>query len=372
MVDAGRPGAGPPGSDLQSGEVLRPHGAEPNTGGVTSAGRIDAVVYEDRPGQLVGVKLLVLSAAEHTPALHLSVICPAAPAAFAAWVAAQPNAELVDVPIGGATGWNVKPAVLLDRLSGGAASVVWLDSDLILARDVTRMLTRLPGALLATEDWWYARGHDSAVRTQGWDMPVGRVLRRPVNTAVLRAEPGHRELLVDWARLTSDPRYLRAQSRPHSERPLHLMGDQEVLGALLGSRRWSGTDLEVLRRGTDIAQCFGAAGFSPAERVRVRFSEGVPGFVHAMGTKPWLTNADGRPPPGTALSPYAALAARYASTVGESMPWVSDAGWLTRIADRLTGGDPVLRQLGPAVVEAGIWSARRAGGRIRRRLSTTS
>lgn len=349
MVEARRPGAGPVGA--------------------TSAGRIDAVVYEDRPGQLVGVKLLVLSAAEHTPALHLSVICPGAPAAFAAWVAAQPNAELVEVPTDGATGWNVKPPVLLAMLARGVSPVVWLDSDMIIGRDVAGMLTRRPGALLTTEDWWYARGQDSAERTQGWDLPVGRVLRRPVNTAVLRVEPHHRDLLGAWARLSADPRYVAAQALDHADRPLHLLGGQEVLGALLGSTEWSGVELEFLRRGTEIAQCFGAAGFSPVERLRVRFADGLPGIVHAMGTKPWRTGPDGRPPPAAELSPYVALAARYEDRVGEPLPWAHPTGRLSRVADRLTGGDPVLRQLGPALAEAGVWSARQAAGRLRRRLA---
>ena len=330
--------------------------------------RIEAVVYEDRPDQLVGVKLLLASAARHSSTVHFSVVTPGAPEAFRDWVSRTPNAQEVTLSTGGATGWNVKPAIMLAMLDAGVSPVVWLDSDMIVARDLGEMLSRRPGALLTTEDWWYARGHGSPVRTTGWGLPVGRVLRRPVNTAVLRVEEHHRALLLAWQHLSADPRYVAAQALPHAERPLHMLGGQEVLGALLGSADWAGVDVEFLKRGVEIAQCFGAAGFSPVERVRVRLGAGVPAIVHAMGTKPWKRGVDGRAPAGADLSPYVALAAEHEGEIGESLPWAHPSGVGTRLADRLTGGDPVVRQLGPSVVQAAVWQARQLGGRAKRAL----
>lgn len=337
----------------------------------SSAPAIEAVVYEDRPGQLVGVELLVASAARHSPSVHLTVVAPGSPAPFRDWVAEQPNADLRELSTRGASGWNVKPALLTAMLEAGVSPVVWLDSDMIVAGDLAPLLTRSPGALLTTEDWWYARGQRSTERTEGWGLPVGRTLPRPVNTAVLRVEDRHRDLLDEWERLSADPRYTGAQRRPHAERPLHLLGGQEVLGALLGSRRWADTEVAYLRRGTEIAQCFGAAGFSPGERLRARIGRGVPAIVHAMGTKPWRVDESGRPPAGAELSPYVALAAGYRDQVPDPLTWTSSRTAFTRVADRLTGGDPVLRQLGPATAQAAVWSARQAAGRVRRRVRRT-
>ncbi len=65
------------------------------------------VVYEDRPGNLIGVQLLVLSLNRYSPDLRALVTVPGAPEAFRDWLQAQPNAELYDTRLE-ASGWDVK------------------------------------------------------------------------------------------------------------------------------------------------------------------------------------------------------------------------------------------------------------------------
>ena len=94
--------------------------------------------------------------------------------------------------------------------------------------------------------------------------------------------------------MLSHPAYLKAQAQPWYERPLHMIGDQEVLTGLLGSVDFQETSIRLLRRGTDIAQCFGPAGFTPVERLRSMIGH-RPAFVHAMGPKPWLRQLSAPP-----------------------------------------------------------------------------
>lgn len=334
-----------------------------------AARAVQTVVYEDRPDQLVGVKLLIASAGRHAPGINVAVVAPGAPEAFRQWISRRTNAELVEVPTGAATGWDVKPAVLLAMLRRGHREITWLDTDVLVARDPMEALTRHPGALLTTEDFWYVRVHLAGARTRAWGLEPGRVLPHPVNTAVLRVGSVHEPLLEQWRHMTRDPRYVDAQRQPHAARPAHLVGDQDLLDALLGSATWRHLDMELLRRGIDIAQCFQSAGFSPSERLRVRLGRGLPTFVHAMGAKPWVAPVTGRRPADGGLSTYAALAAGYTDEVDEDLSWTVPTGRAAALATRAVRGDPVLRQLVPAIAQAAVWRTRQLAGSVRHRMA---
>ena len=108
---------------------------------------------------------------------------------------------------------------------------------------------------------------------------------------------------------------------------MHLVGDQEVLTALLGSARFAGVPLHLLRQGVDIAQCSGPAGYSPGARVRRALAGEEPALIHAMGRKPWEAAAL----PGArgayerlhaAQSPYTLAARRYAAELDEPAQWL--------------------------------------------------
>ncbi|MFP3786552.1 hypothetical protein, partial [Burkholderia sp. SIMBA_024] len=91
----------------------------------------------------------------------------------------------------------------------------------------------------------------------------------------------HRPLLEAWQGLLNDPRYRDAQTLHWRERPIHLVGDQELLSALLSCDRFADVPIRWLRCGRDIVQAFGPASFSAAERLKVAGGQ-RPLAVHSM------------------------------------------------------------------------------------------
>ena len=144
----------------------------------------------------------------------------------------------------------------------------------------------------------------------------------------------------------SDPRYAAAQGLPLEQRPLHLMGDQDILNALLGAREFTEVPLRILGSGVDIIHAGGALGYSLRQRLR-GIARSKPAFVHATAGKPWLWLGDDEQWSRSdffgwqrrllqELSPYVAEARQYQAQLG------TDSAWLHRHS--LTG--TVLRGLG--------------------------
>jgi hypothetical protein len=65
-----------------------------------------------------------------------------------------------------------------------------------------------------------------------------------------------------------------------------MVGDQDVLTALLGSERFRDIPVSFLRRGRDVIYNFGPSGYTPTERIANLFNPAPP-FVHCSGPKPW-------------------------------------------------------------------------------------
>lgn len=331
------------------------------------------VLYEDRPESLVGVKLACLSLREHVPEAQIRVHLGGQARSASGWFTSRVDAVQVftdDLP-SGVSGWNVKPELLLRALGDGSDQAVWIDSDVIVCGPLGARLDRAGEHLVATEDVWYGRSQRSGARTLAWGMEVGRLLPATVNTALLQVSGAHARLLEDWRLLLQDATYRHAQSLPYGVRPPHLVGDQDVLTAMLESTAWSHLPVDLLRRGVEMAQCYGSAGFSPGERLRVGAGR-LPLAVHAMGPKPWRTSAAGASPSRVwhrahmELTPYTALAARYAQQLPGDLDWTARATPLTRVLRSAAAGDPVLQEMPLAVVQWLPWRLRRDAGRLRR------
>lgn len=304
-----------------------------------------AVVYEDRLSHWTGVQLTLLSLRKHSPEIDVVAHLPGATAGQRAWLAAHvPYVELRAGSVDGSGGWNVKPSLLMAELASGAAEVLWIDSDVLMARPLHPMLgAHPPEALLVAADNSAAPLHGTDDRTRAWGLPVGRPMPRAVNSGFLRALPWHEKLLADWQAMLATPEYRRAQQQPWHERPLHFWGDQEVLTALLGSTRAEGVAVSQLRAGVEMAQSQGPRGWSVSERLRAGV-HGGPTMVHSMGPKPWLVpHGPARDTSGLGLrwwladiqvrsSPYMRLALNYREELGETGAWLDESG-----ADRCTG-----------------------------------
>jgi hypothetical protein len=245
-------------------------------------------VADDRADEAVAVKLLIASLAEHCPDLPVTVWFPPATEGFARWAARLPHVTLRTETIPGATGWNKKPHALLLLLEGGADELWWIDSDVILTSDFRAALPPLRReTLVVAQEALYGRPGDGGIRAAGWGLGAARILDEAVNTSVLRVTSAHLELLTEWKLMLHRPEYVAAQADPWYDRPTHFVGDQDVLTALLSSRRFAGVPLAWLRRGREIIQYFGPSGYTTRERL-CNLTHGTPAFVHEQGgNKPW-------------------------------------------------------------------------------------
>lgn len=328
------------------------------------------IIYDDRIDALTGVKLAVLSLRDVSPGLEVEVIVPNAPTNFRSWLDRH-DTPLIDPPASLQTeGWDVKPTILLDALDRGADEAVWFDSDVIAARDIRPLLARFPsGTLVATEEYYWGHHQGTAARTIGLGLDVGRVFRSSVNSSILRVSADHRPLLEEWARIIGLPEYAAAQELPVKRRPVAFLGDQEILGGLLGSTRFGDLPLGQLRRGVDIAQCFGPSGFTVAERWRAR--RVLPPLVHAMGRKPWQRPAavhglkaarfrTGWENVHLDLTPYLHVARDHLAGLEEPAPWV---GPVTPVGSALMHiTSPALREVPLTVIDSAQRRFRRTCG----------
>lgn len=298
--------------------------------------------YESRSTHVDALMLAVESLLANAPGSAIRLYAPIGCEDRFARYRESPQVELLPASLPAELGWNVKPAILLAALADGAAEAVWLDSDLLVVRDPAPLFDGLDESMLvATEEaLWGKERIDDGQRTVGWGLAPGRIFGITLNSCVLRVTRAHRNLIEHWAALLGSAEYQSAQRSAWGDRPTHMMGDQDVLTALLGADTYSKLPVRVLRRGNDILQFFGPVGFTIAERLTLVRGSG-PVFVHSQGGKPWLPIEPGSTPLDRFLavyldtSPYVLSARRYA----ELLP---DPAWL----EPRTSLGRRLRQLG--------------------------
>lgn len=310
-----------------------------------------ACVYEDRASDVVAVKLLVSSLERHCPGLAVEVTVPDADAATRAWFARRPHARLRTERPRTHGGYDVKPFLLGRALADGADQALWIDSDVIVSRDVRPLFAgTAPEALGVTEEIFGVPHEGGTVRTTGMGLPTGRRMRRTVNTSVLRVTAAHTALLAEWGRWLGTPAYREAQAAAWYDRPLWFLTDQEVLTGLLGSAPFAHVPIRWLRRGPDIAHCFhlGGTGYTVFQRLANVARGHTPPFVHSVGDRPWRPAA-GRPTLHLETSPYTLAAAAYRDEVGEPLPWTSATLPAARVCRALARGGLTASGLLPAL-----------------------
>lgn len=288
----------------------------------------------------IGLRLALCSLHRHCPDAEVVVYRSAPAAAFVDWVARFPQVTLVPQSPAGATSWNCKPQALLPLLRAGCREVIWLDSDVLVARNCQSLFANMGEQELGVCEEYRGEAHPgSAVRTRAWGLPVGRPFPRTLNSAVLRVTPAHTPLLERWQELLADPRYTTWQGRPLHERPIHCWGDQDVLNALLGSAEFAGIPVRLLRTGREIIHCNSFTSFSLGERLGCVLRR-VPFFIHGQGAKPWVMlrpevchETSHRQRLTQELSAFRILARRHCTEMGIDCPWM----WCTSLAGQTFG-----------------------------------
>jgi hypothetical protein len=312
-------------------------------------------LYQDNPSHFTSVQLAVLSILEHEPLWQIHVSIPECPAWLEQWLSQFQSVRLYNEKYG-QSGWDVKPEIILSLLDLLKDEVIWFDSDMILTAPVSPYIDRFPAStLIVAEEPPGPFAPGSALRTNGWGRPIGRSIRKSINSGFIRVSVGHRTLISAWREALKDARYRKAQELDWWLRPAPFYGDQDALSALLGSKDYSDVPIVFLRNGIEIAQCHGPDGYPWQRRIMNAFRR-MPALVHAQGKKPWL--AEGRTLVHLDVSPYKLAALRYKKNI-------KDTDWLQihtvggRILMSMTFGEPNLAGLAPSLAAV----CRRIGGR---------
>lgn len=308
-------------------------------------------LVEDRKFCEPSLKLLLLSLNVQCSEMAVNLCYPAADDGFCNWIKKCPQVHLrTDHP--GGRGWDVKPYAIMRLIEEGFDEVIWIDSDIIVTADITRIFGKLEDdTFVATEDALSDERDDrKARRARLWGFSVGRVLPFGLNSGVLRVTKNHYHLMARWRELLGTNTYQECQKRRWRDRPVHMLSDQDVLTALLTSKEFSEIPIYILRRGKDILQFNGVYGYTVAERIENLLGHN-PVFIHSFAGKPWL--AQWRPDrPHTLreyvnnvyqdLSPYTLSVTQFRPELGCDTEWMEPHYILSRFLRALGGGCPEL------------------------------
>jgi hypothetical protein len=327
-------------------------------------------IAENRKDCEPGLRLLIASLIRHWPDQPVHVFYPDPTHEFLAWIESKSSVNLNALTgYGPWEGYNIKPALLTALLDADYDAVTWIDSDIIFTDCAEPLLSRttLDDVIICEEAMIETHGSFDEVRTRQWGLPVGRSLPFAFNTCVLGVTTRHRELLAEWQKLLHSDAYRAAQRLGHAARPIHMMGDQEVLTALLASERFAAIPLRILCRGRDLIQYLGTVGYTVRERM-AHVLGGLPSIVHSQGYKPWWPFT----PPATRydrllnlykmLTPYRLIARRYRDDLVEAK-WLEPPTLLSRLLTLAALGHPALIGLPVAAAVDVLRFARQADRR---------
>ena len=245
-------------------------------------------VAEDRETCEPCLKLLLSSLKAHDSERTISLFYPPAKDRFFKWIEKCPAVQIQTSPLKDGYGWNVKPQAIMQLLDQGFDEVIWIDSDVIVTQDLAPIFSKLDSGTVVVTEHTLAEERDdrNALRARSWGLPVGRTFPFALSSGVVRVTRDSYRLMERWWELLQSEKYQAAQRVPWQKRPSHLLGDQDVLTALLSSQEFSHVPVQILRRGRHIIQFDGVYGYTVAERMRNLLHDG-PVFVHSGAGKPW-------------------------------------------------------------------------------------
>lgn len=303
-------------------------------------------IVEDRPTFEQSLKLLLLSLTVHSPGVAINLFYPPAGPEFFQWAEGYPHVRVQTWRPKG-TGWDVKPEAALALLREGFDEVIWIDSDVIVCRDAVAPFCGLTKETFATTiDIPSSRRNGTAAsRARSWGFEVRRELPFNLNSGVFRATSNHQRLLERWAKLLTSPDYVACQRMEWQARPFHLLGDQDILAALLCSTEFFDVPVHYLRSGADILHFCGVTGYPLTTRMH-NLLFGLPAFVHSMGPKPWAHRWGGASRGLLGwfedryldLSPYTLYAVRLGRRAGLHCDWMEPHSWFSRALRALGAG----------------------------------
>jgi hypothetical protein len=308
-------------------------------------------LYEDRPYQVAGLKILLLSLNRYASSWPIRLRFPGISEEFRQWLSRFSQLTLVEERLALSGSYNVKPSVLLDGLATGADACLWFDTDVLVNGSLEFLSEEAPDTVIVTQDpWEYPDG--STHRCASWGLIAGRSLPGPLNSAVVRVTQQHKALLDAWQTVLSTDAYLAEQAKPIPMRNRHILGDQDAISALLASVEFTDVPVRRLRHASEILQHHGAGAYGPGQRWD-NLLHGLPPLIHAMGSvKPWKMPShpslrsharDYYERVYLELSPYVHLARQYREQLHEPAEWLDVQTIAGRLSSIVTFNRPTVK-----------------------------
>jgi hypothetical protein len=308
-------------------------------------------LYEDRPYQVAGLKILLLSLDRYAASWPIRLRFPGVSSEFRQWLSRFSQLTLVEERLALSGSYNVKPSVLLDGLATGAEGCLWLDTDVLVNGSLDFLAEEAAETVIVTQDpWEYVDG--STHRCASWGLSAGRFLPGPLNSAVVRVTQQHKPLLEAWQAVLSMESYLAEQTKPIPMRNRHILGDQDAISALLASVEFADLPVRRLLHASEILQHHGAGAYCLSQRWE-NLTQGLPPLIHAMGSvKPWKMHSHpslrGQPRDYyervyLELSPYVHLARQYRQQLHEPAEWLDVQTVAGRLGSMVAFNRPTLK-----------------------------
>lgn len=301
---------------------------------------MDFLTFEDREQDLPALMLLAVSLRRTSPGSRLHLPARDLGTKALDWLSHQPNVVLHRDLWAEDTFWNIKPYLLEQMLDRGIPRITWLDADLMLTADPARHFDLGDDTILVAQEGFRSRFAGTGGRTISIGRTIARELGYTVNSCVVSVTAQHAPLLDRWKSFLRSDLYQTADRR-------FIVGDQDVLGGLLGSEEFSQIPVAALRTGRDIAHDMLPGDFGVFQRIAT-LGHGEPQFVHAQGRKTWRYAAGSAD--AMALQSQLSLHRHWAKTHCADLPadqtgWITRDGALSRLMTRLFPTRPSLRGL---------------------------
>lgn len=321
------------------------------------------LTFESREEDLPALMLLAVSLGRCAPqsVLHLPVRDMSSEATD--WFARQPNVVTHKDLWAQDTFWNIKPYLLEKMLDLGLDRVTWLDGDIIVTANPAELFQVPQDTMVVAQEGFRSRERGTGQRTLAIGGSIGRELGYTVNSSIVSVTAQHYPLLARWKDLLRSGLYNASPPVPL------LIGDQDVLGGLLGSIEFGEIPVVPVRTGVHIAHDMLPGDYGITHRLATIW-RGEPPFAHSQGRKTWRISADSRESRHwlNQLAMHRQSAKKFADAIPAEMThWLGDDTALPRLMSVVFPYRPSLRGLPVGAFGSLLNCAYRVRNKFRRR-----
>ncbi|WP_449432943.1 hypothetical protein [Pseudomonas putida] len=324
---------------------------------------MDYLIFESREEDLPALMLLVISLERCAPQSRVHLPAREMSTDAVNWFLRQPNVVVHRDLWAEDSFWNVKPYLLERMLEKGLERITWLDSDIIVNSDPAGIFRVSPETMIVAQEGFRSRDSGTSRRTLAIGRDVGRELGYTVNSCIVSVTAHHSDLLASWKAL------LRSDIYHAKSRSALLVGDQDILGGLLGSVEFANVPIAPVQAGVLIAHDMLPGDYGILQRLATLW-RGEPPFVHSQGRKTW------RIPTGSGPSRFwlnqLAMHRQCAKDFADGIPmemthWISEDTALSRLMAWMFPSRPSLRGIPIGIYGSALNCAYRLRNRLRRK-----